>query len=690
MKIMAIALGGCLTGEPAYGITEDTGGHITYILGAMRALASRDDVDSAEIVTRWFADKNLGPLYACPREVLGPKLHIIRVDSGNPAYLTKDELAQDRSAFTAALIADLRQRDSLPDIVHAHFADAAQVADELRREFGIPFIYTAHSLGIDKVAAGMCGRDRLTSRIALERQAMERADAIIGSSRDECERQIPAYQAAKPGITHRVRPGIEQISASPAEIADAQALIRPFLRNLSKPIILAIARPVRKKNLAALVEAYASHERLIAEANLVILPGLRQSIGTGEAEQVEVMRELAELIDQHDLYGSVAYPRRHTQGQVRGLYMMTRRAHGVFVNPALVEPFGLTILEAAAYGLPVVATCHGGPVDIIGELEHGILVDPRNHGAIANAIAQIMHDPMRWQAFSNNASARVRAMNWNTYATNFRAIAQSVITRGRDFATRPTRKQLLICDIDDTLTGCRVSALEFSRFIVENPTLTFGVATGRSLVEAQRLIREWGLPVPEVFITSVGSEIYWNRGQGLQLDDDFADEIGSDWQVEAIEMSMNKVAGIDPQLSIEQRQFKRSYFANRQEINAVQDALQDAGCAARVIFSHDRLLDILPKAAGKYAAVQHVARALGIPSSRVIVAGDSGNDLDMINHAANSIVVANAEPEVLAIADQPNVMLASQPYAAGVLEMLRTYLSSRQSSGGLHHTGEAA
>jgi glycosyltransferase involved in cell wall biosynthesis len=39
-------------------------------------------------------------------------------------------------------------------------------------------------------------------------------------------------------------------------------------------------------------------------------------------------------------------------------------AQGVFVNPALVEPFGLTLIEAAAYGLPMVATKNGGPVDI--------------------------------------------------------------------------------------------------------------------------------------------------------------------------------------------------------------------------------------------------------------------------------------------------------------------------------------
>mgnify|MGYP000069541195 CR=1 FL=1 len=44
---------------------------------------------------------------------------------------------------------------------------------------------------------------------------------------------------------------------------------------------------------------------------------------------------------------------------------------GVFINPALTEPFGLTLLEAAASGLPVVATENGGPVDIIANCKNG-------------------------------------------------------------------------------------------------------------------------------------------------------------------------------------------------------------------------------------------------------------------------------------------------------------------------------
>ncbi len=50
---------------------------------------------------------------------------------------------------------------------------------------------------------------------------------------------------------------------------------------------------------------------------------------------------------------------------------LSTATRGVFVNPALQEPFGLTLIEAAAHGAPIVATCNGGPVDIVKTLSNG-------------------------------------------------------------------------------------------------------------------------------------------------------------------------------------------------------------------------------------------------------------------------------------------------------------------------------
>lgn len=79
-------------------------------------------------------------------------------------------------------------------------------------------------------------------------------------------------------------------------------------------------------------------------------------------------------VDALDLYGSVALPKHHQQDEVTEIYRFAAVTKGLFVNLALQEPFGLTLIEAAAHGLPSVATKNGGPVDIAATLKNGVLV----------------------------------------------------------------------------------------------------------------------------------------------------------------------------------------------------------------------------------------------------------------------------------------------------------------------------
>lgn len=669
MRILAIAMGGCLKGEPSYGITEDTGGHITYVLGAMRALAMHPQVTDAEIVTRLFDAPELGEMHALKHESLGRKLCITRIDSGNRDYLSKGRLTRDIPAFTKALIANLQSRAQLPDIIHAHFADAAKVAKAVRDELGIPFIYTAHSLAIDKAQAMDVQQLGLAARIADEDAAIASANAIIGSSRDECERQLLSYRSADQTRIHRLKPGIGQEQATSADMAGAAELIAPFLRHPGRPIVLAVARPVAKKNLVGLVKAFAADPELRRSANLVILAGLRSSIENGEEEQVDVLRQLIDTIDANDLHGCVAYPRRHTTVQVRGMYALATKTGGVFVNPAMIEPFGLTILEAAVHGLPVVATKHGGPADIIEEIQHGILVEPRNLADIAKAIAGLIGDRSRWEAASSNARRNIRSVQWKHYASGFVSVAREARERKPTRSIGAIRDKLVLCDIDNTLTGCRIAARNFAKFISGRGDVVFGIATGRSLIEARRLVQEWNLPIPDVWITSVGSEIYWDTPSGLMADQQYEALIATNWHPRAIGGALSKVAAIEPQNKVDQRQYKSSYFTVGEGAEAcVRNALTARGLDAKVIQSHERLLDVLPRNAGKGAAMRHVAAKLGIAQAQVFVAGDSGNDLDMLETAANAIVVSNHEPVLARLRGRPSVYFARSPYAAGALE----------------------
>ena len=193
MRIMHISLGGCLSAPPVkYGMTEDTGGHIAYVLGAAMAQAKLPEVEEVTIVTRLFNAPELGAVFEQAEERIAPKCRVVRLASDRAEYLEKGDLVGELPSLQNALLETLEAMGAArPDVIHAHFADAAELALAARERFGIPVLYTAHSLGAEKLGPGEVPSAELEARIGRETRALADVDVIIASSRDEVERQIP-------------------------------------------------------------------------------------------------------------------------------------------------------------------------------------------------------------------------------------------------------------------------------------------------------------------------------------------------------------------------------------------------------------------------------------------------------------------------------------------------------------------
>ena len=656
MRILHIALGGLLKAPPVhYGMTEDTGGHIGYVLGAARAQAALPGV-SVEIVTRRFASAHDG-IYAEPREAVCPGLDIVRLDDGDPAYLSKEALTARLPHVARALMRYLSAAPR-PDIVHAHFADAAEVARACCDRWRIPLVYTAHSLAIDKRDAG-AGLE-LDDRIAREAAAIARADAIIASSRDEAERQLTLYPGARPERIHRVMPGIDP---NDGDTARALALLDGALAEPARPMIVAVARPVEKKNLPALIDLYAASPLLRARTNLVILAGQH---GGDEPEARAVQDRLAQAVREADLGGCIALPPAHDHDDVASIYALAARQRGVFVNPALTEPFGLTLLEASAAGLPVVATAHGGPRDIVALIGHGLTADPATP-AFASAVERLIEDSSAWDDAADAARRNAPAWTWDRYARRHLGICRALLRRA-PLGRVPTR--LLVSDIDNTLTGSIEAARRFGIWRRSARNWTYAVATGRSLSEARFVLGQWELPEPDAFATSVGTEIYVRGSDGLIYDEGFEAEIARGWRPKALRERLARVAGLEEQDPIEFRAFKLSYYGTSAAAARARRAIAAEGLEARVVLSHRRMIDIIPARAGKAAAMRRLAAFFDVPDDAVLAAGDSGNDLDMLRAARRAVAVANASEELRDLWGQPNLMRARAAHAAGVLEAI--------------------
>jgi len=654
--VMHLALGGCLKAPPVrYGLTADTGGHIAYILEAAFAQAAMPIVEHVSIVTRRFDDPVLGIDHARTSERIADRITIDRIATTNTAYLEKEALLADRPAFIAALHAHMAALPRRPDAIHAHFADAADIAIVMRERWGIPFVYTPHALGIDKRAhqADACDLD---TRIAAERAAIAAADAIIVSTRDEADRQIAAYGIADAASRiHCLSPGAPSRPHGP----DVGVVAMPdaLLADPTKPIVLAIARPVRKKNLAALVRAYAATPELVERANLVILAG-QQDDGLNSGEERAVIAELRQLCTDPTLSGRVALPARHDEADVEALYRRAA-AGGVFVNPALHEPFGLTLIEAAAAGVPVVATRHGGPSEIVTAVGHGLLVDPHDEAAIGAACLAIVGDPALHRQFATAATTNAGRYSWSRYAAGSVAI----------YATLRRMPRLLASDIDNTLTGCRTGAAAFAEW---NRTRDIGyvVATGRSFAAARAVLAQWRLPEPDAFIVDVGTRIMLPvAGGGWRECDDYAACIDRDWHRAGVVAALAPL-GLTPQPRETEGPHKLSFFGDAAAAAAIRATLTAAELAARVVFSHGDLIDVLAPHAGKAAAVAAYAARKGLTLADCIAAGDSGNDVDMLEACGHAIVVGNAGAELAMLTPRAGLNRVRGHHAAGVLEGL--------------------
>ena len=122
--------------------------------------------------------------------------------------------------------------------------------------------------------------------------------------------------------------------------------------------------------------------------------------------------------------------------------------------------------------------------------------------------------------------------------------------------------------------------------------------------------------------------------------------------------------------------YKVSFYGHHLEevfLGQLVRQLAGVGQDVTVVYSSNRDLDILPAQTNKGGAAAFLARHWGFQREEVIVAGDSGNDLEMFRQGFRGIVVGNAQPELKSLRD-PCVYHASEHFAAGVIEGLQHWL----------------
>ena len=697
LYIVLISVHGLIRGHDLeLGRDADTGGQTKYVVELARALGERADVEKVVLLTRRVVDSQVSADYAEVVEPLSDKASIVRIACGEDKYLRKEMLWDSLENFSDNVLAYLKGQPRMPDVLHSHYADAGYVGSRLSHQLGIPLVHTGHSLGRNKrqqlLASGIKRSEiestyHISRRIEAEETTLGTAERVITSTQQEIEQQYGLYDFYQPERMRVVPPGTDLAQFFPPlgdEKKSPIALaLKRYLRQPDKPMILALSRPDPKKNIVSLIEAYGGSPALQEAANLVIVAGNRDDIQEMEVVSRTVLTEILLAIDKYDLYGKVAYPKHHKQEEVAVLYRLAAGSGGVFVNPALTEPFGLTLIEAAACGLPIVATEDGGPTDIIRNCQNGHLINPLDKAGMAATLLQTLADKPAWRRLARNGIAGVRRFySWSAHVESYLSVIRPLVEKTEPLTrmnlrrrSGTFRKQAIFTSLDLNLLGDTASLAPFLQTMhAHRKAIIFGIATGRGLDDALTTLKRHQVPQPDVLITGQGTQIHY--APNLTEDEVWARHIDHQWNRQAVREILKEFPGLTMQPKSQQSAFKLSYFIDPAlaSVNEIQQLLLRNEQAVNVIFSFGQFLDVLPVRASKGLALRWCADQFGFPLEKTLVAGVTGADADMLRGNTLGVVVDNRHLGELAdLANIEKVYFSKRPFAAGILEAMTHY-----------------
>lgn len=231
-------------------------------------------------------------------------------------------------------------------------------------------------------------------------------------------------------------------------------------------------------------------------------------------------------------------------------------------------------------------------------------------------------------------------------------------------STADADRTLLCCDLDRTLlpNGPQEEspqARPLLRALAGRPELSIAYVTGRDERLIRRAMEEYELPQPAFAVGDVGTTIYRIDREQWAPVEAWARTLEPDWAGASRDDLAHALEGLSAmrlQPPEKLGRFKLSYYVDpAADLEAlaeeVRERLAEHDVRIGLITSFDEhdnigLLDVLPAGANKLHAVRFLIEAEGFPLGRTVFAGDSGNDLAVLESEIPAVLVRNARDEV--------------------------------------------
>ncbi|PAN08697.2 hypothetical protein PAHAL_1G460700 [Panicum hallii] len=464
----------------------DTGGQVVYILDQVRALEDEllqrikqqgllDLAPRILVLTRLIPEAKatkcnveLEPIHNTRHSTI---LRVpFKTEDGKdlPHWVSRFDIYPYLERYaedSCAKILDMLQ--GKPDLVIGNYTDGNLVASLVSRKLGVTQGTIAHALEKTKYEDSdvkwreMDHKYHFSCQFTADMIAMNTSDFIIAStyqeiagSKDKPGQYESHYAFTMPGLCrfatginvfdpkfNIAAPGADQSVYFPftlkhERLTDLHPQIEElvyskeendehigYLEDRSKQVIFSMARLDKVKNITGLVEWYGQNKRLRDLVNLVVVGGLLNPSQSKDREEIEEINKMRSLINKYQLKGQIRWIKAQTDRVRNGeLYRCIADTKGAFVQPALYEAFGLTVIEAMNCGLPTFATNQGGPAEIIVNEVSGFHINPLDGKEASNRIADFFQkckeDPMYWNKMSTAGLQRIyECYTWQIYAT---------------------------------------------------------------------------------------------------------------------------------------------------------------------------------------------------------------------------------------------------------------------------------
>ncbi len=345
-----------------------------------------------------------------------PHCRTIRLKAGPERFIPRDELFDYMPDFLKSFQAFQTKQAIRYPLVHTNYWLSGWVGLQLQRQDNVQLLHTYHSLGVVKYETMKTKSAIADTRLAIEEEILTQADCIIATSPQEKESLVSLFKET--GRIEVIPGGTTANFHSLPKLAAREKLGW----SIQDKILLYVGRFAPRKGIATLVESCAHlKERGIENIKLVIVGG-----STLDRLDGDERKRIEQLVESLGIQAQVHFAGRIDHDWLPWYYS----AADVCVIPSYYEPFGLVAIEAIACGTPVVASKVGGLKFTVIPEETGLLVNPKDPAALADALERVLGDELWAKKLKKQASSNLsQRFSWKNSAMQLSDLYRYILAR---------------------------------------------------------------------------------------------------------------------------------------------------------------------------------------------------------------------------------------------------------------------